>query len=1720
MSSGGGNRRPSCDYDLQGGRNAFRMSSDAWKAADENAQASDLLRQQHAMRSFTESIEMDLPPAPELPPSLDIDRYPCGLKESSTNDTIVEVIKPKKPDYDKTLGETQKYPLTVPGPGCAEQEQELHMSLIKKSDSVDSEIEMIANSAAGPSSSPSGQRNRPEMNADHAALRREYSNTVKQRPRPTTPTSGCALESYVEHTHSNKLPPDSGAKMRVTLPGQSSHSSLRRKSSMSWNDFHDSMTRPRSSSILSGRSTPLNDYEGDILDEDPVLSKKAPPAPVVHRRTSVDWENFEDDKDRQVPTMEAPSPAVPTTSEEAADPTVSNTAKRASIPASTPPPSPQNREDQEKMETETVEVVRKASEQLSHQAIEEIRQVQEGASEEAPADPHTTEVQPQEEPHQIEVPQHDQMDYSHLSGYDSSQYYGQEYSGYAQTTEGDQSAYYGQYGTDQNGSAYGYSGYDTSAYGYDQAYQQQYPGYGYGTYDYSQQGQQPAEGGEYSQDQSGYGAYGHQEGTADYSQYAQGTEYSGYDQQGAEGTDYSQYNQHPESSEYSGYAQQQQPEGVQQGEDVQKEGDYSQYAQGTEAYSGYEQHTTEGVQGEHSQEAADYSQYAAQTGDEGAEYGQCGAQNQAEGATDYSAYTHQTAEGDDYSSYGQQHATEVSGDYSGYASTYGQQADYSNYGQQPQEDYSSYGTDQQSNNYAYSSYGQPSTIKPLISVPEKRHDPYAWDAQEAHTGSEQPSEEAKPSRPPPPAEQPHRPPPPRPTPPGAKAPDRPPPPSASQQAPPRPPPAHLPPPKKEEKKKQPEPEPEEEDPWARFKKMTENVSTVVKSTEETLKNMSEHTVANEIKDESYISQVGGGQVYDPVRAKLIKESQEKEKRLKKEKKEAKKGKKPKSPDFDPAKEENLDRVAAELAKKMAEMRTDLSDWKPPSERQAETAPKEESSPEMEEVKEESIKRKESMIENQQSTSLDIPMTKEEKSEDSAYQPIGDVADESVTPSNWAGFDDRTAPELPPSESGFFAKNVEKPPEDVSDAFGGPSPVKSDPFAPVADTLLLDQAYDPFEVRPVEEIVAEVKARAAAEAAALEAAEDLEFFAGTSHHNGHSNLSTPTPEGGSPVSSRPIGFDDDFKEGADDLHTPTPLFDEDDKEPLEEFPPKFAGDGWDLMIRHPVKKKIMSDRFWKPCYARIQGTTLLLFNSKQEQKPFHELMLQACYSLSDVSLQAYDVYGKIHTVKLQHVLYKERVGIRPGQISRLMEGHITKYGMPLEHSAQCTVLLKFGCLNAAELASFVTTVEDILFRCPARRETTPTYKQDEVQVHCYDEYCAYVDKNNVIKDQKARVRLFCLAFVTGSPFLEVGLNDLRRQGKEIVRRKDILPMYTERWIRFENLEFHNTVEKDYFDKEQVVRLQPPDGCFFEVMRFRVRPPKNREKPLNIKCLMKIAGSKIEIRLEAMAAAQTQRGRGASESIRQIPCEDIQIRFPIPEAWIYLFREERHWGVGSVHAKVRRPGKVKNLKDRLMGAMQTTDNSLIEVAIGEAKYEHVYRALVWRIPRLPEKHHAAYKRHLLLCRFELSSFDLMPETFLPTCDVEFTMPLATISNTVVRSVGVEQHEDSDRVEKFVRYVAKCQYKFEIDYVQCTELDADPISSMTNASDAMMGDTTVPDAHQTAFHPDQVGENHEGYRIDFSKEEVGEARQADSSSDEDEEPTKNKMPIIQIDMKGYGY
>jgi hypothetical protein len=55
-----------------------------------------------------------------------------------------------------------------------------------------------------------------------------------------------------------------------------------------------------------------------------------------------------------------------------------------------------------------------------------------------------------------------------------------------------------------------------------------------------------------------------------------------------------------------------------------------------------------------------------------------------------------------------------------------------------------------------------------------------------------------------------------------------------------------------------------------------------------------------------------------------------------------------------------------------------------------------------------------------------------------------------------------------------------------------------------------------------------------------------------------------------------------------------------------------------------------------------------------------------------------------------------------------------------------------------------------------------------------------------------------------PDLELGVNDIMRQGKEVVGRHDIIPVVTEEWIRLEALEFHSCVLNNEYEGARVIK----------------------------------------------------------------------------------------------------------------------------------------------------------------------------------------------------------------------------------------------------------------------------------------------------------------------------
>ncbi|KAF9808919.1 hypothetical protein SFRURICE_000965 [Spodoptera frugiperda] len=516
--------------------------------------------------------------------------------------------------------------------------------------------------------------------------------------------------------------------------------------------------------------------------------------------------------------------------------------------------------------------------------------------------------------------------------------------------------------------------------------------------------------------------------------------------------------------------------------------------------------------------------------------------------------------------------------------------------------------------------------------------------------------------------------------------------------------------------------------------------------------------------------------------------------------------------------------------------------------------------------------------------------------------------------------------------------------------------------------------------------------------------------------------------------------------------PTPLFDEDVSQPLEDFPrTKYSGPGWEMHLRQPNKKKITGQRFWKKIFVRValvgDSPVVQLYNSATDKEPFQELPLQACYSVSDIGAQQFDQFGKIFTVKLQYVFYKERPGVRPGQVTKAeritnklsqfaayaIQGDyqgvkefgsdLRKLGLPVEHAPQVSQLFKIGSLTYEDVKQFSCCVEEALFRLAAHRDRALTYKMEEVQITAVDELYVEQDAEGSVLKQIARVRLFFLGFLSGMPDVELGVNDLRRQGKEVVGRHDIIPVVTEEWIRVEDAEFHACVQPEEFTNTQIIKFKPPDACYIELMRFRVRPPKNRELPLQLKAVWCVTGNKsdgvrqVELRADVLVPGF------ASRKLGQVPCEDVSVRFPIPDCWIYLFRVEKHFRYGSVKSAHRRTGKIKGI-ERFLGAVDTLQESLIEVTSGQAKYEHQHRAIVWRMPRLPKEGQGAYTTHNLVCRMALTSYDQVPAELASHAFVEFTMPATQVSHMTVRSVSLQDH-DGDPPEKYVRYLARHEY-----------------------------------------------------------------------------------------------
>ncbi|OON19899.1 adaptor complexe medium subunit family protein, partial [Opisthorchis viverrini] len=526
----------------------------------------------------------------------------------------------------------------------------------------------------------------------------------------------------------------------------------------------------------------------------------------------------------------------------------------------------------------------------------------------------------------------------------------------------------------------------------------------------------------------------------------------------------------------------------------------------------------------------------------------------------------------------------------------------------------------------------------------------------------------------------------------------------------------------------------------------------------------------------------------------------------------------------------------------------------------------------------------------------------------------------------------------------------------------------------------------------------------------------------------------------------------------------------------------------LWLRYPEKKtrikqvsKYTTDRYWREiaiCFRMEHGRKVIDLHEIDDKsdviasEPYRSIRIEPYMQLSREKLQQYDKYGKLHVFKLNHVTYREMVGIRPEKFSikslQNLVTHKPKQNVAVDHLPVYTEILKFGSLDQKKIRELMCVFEDALMQIPAHKDTSLTYNREEVCCYVVDEYQAHVSAEGIIKEQKARTRILCTAFVNGGPHIVLGLNDKWRYGREVVRRSDILPVMHDEWISIRCPEFHSCVELDAYEVDHMLKFFPLDGCRFELLRFRVSLRGNKELPMQVRTTYGIDGRRVSMRCELLVPGFFS----ASNRKGAVACENVEIHIPVPEDWIYHFRVEKHHKYGSVHSTLRKPGRIKGLERITQMAQSLLPPSILEASIGLAKYEHLYKAIVWRIPRIPEKHEASLRPHLLTCKLTLAQHDTVPEwdTLVPDCQVEYTMPSSTVSGATVRSVSVEH---TGVAEKFVKYTSKYKYTVDIDY-HLGERKEPPLKSMLDDQDSPVEQAIEePPQVQTPVDEEQVAE-----------------------------------------------
>ncbi|KAM4770878.1 stonin-1-like [Rhinophrynus dorsalis] len=440
------------------------------------------------------------------------------------------------------------------------------------------------------------------------------------------------------------------------------------------------------------------------------------------------------------------------------------------------------------------------------------------------------------------------------------------------------------------------------------------------------------------------------------------------------------------------------------------------------------------------------------------------------------------------------------------------------------------------------------------------------------------------------------------------------------------------------------------------------------------------------------------------------------------------------------------------------------------------------------------------------------------------------------------------------------------------------------------------------------------------------------------------------------------------------------------------------DGWPFMLRIPEKKNMMSSRQWGPIYLKVQsGGILQMYYEKGLEKPFKEFQLHQFCRLSETKLENLNVSEKIHTVKIEHVTYSGKRKYHPK--------------IEVAHDLEIEQMLKLGTTNYCDFTDFITTLEEELMMLSPVSKQKKVYEEPEMIVELVDNFWGEVTKEGKLKESTVHCQMFCLCFIDTGVECFLTLNDaeLQKVSKDYFDKESKKSL-----INIFDYHFHKCVKIHEFQTSRIIKFIPADACRFELMRFRTSF-NGDEPPFSLKTTAVVQGAYVELQ----AFLNMSPIIGASPQLNSTKhCENITIHFPVPSQWMKAL-----W---TVSLQRQRFLKTKMNRRACLGSEYEIESEpVIQVTVGTAKYEHAYKAVVWKIDRLPDKNSSYDQPHSLSCKLELGSDQEIPHNWNPFARVQFVMPSTSISGAEVKSMGIVND-----IQPHKHIIQKTCYNFQVE------------------------------------------------------------------------------------------